>query len=312
MIKANYIATKVEFSPWWGQHRRIDRTNHSRMVQVVHSNTKDIGAPPVRVYDSDIPAIAHMNSLKNAIKEWWETNTHPYDQKATRLLLKSELSAFNACMEQGRADIAVGSKAVQQVRDVIIADARNRLNDAFKLSDYPLDLSALYGITVSFPNLQPSADLPSAVYEQQRQYLDSKIHEAAQLAQGVFTKQFAKLVSALAERIAPEADGKKKIFRDSAVGNLKEFFAQYEKLKLQDGDDLDQLISKTKALITGVSAQDLRDSDLLKEEIATALKTVEQGLTPLIVKAPRRMILKPSKPVENTNGQALPPTPIPA
>lgn len=311
ILKTHYIATSIVFTPWWNQRKSVSKTTRERMASAVQAQARSIGASKV-VYNADIAAIAEINSLRQQTRDWWEANTLPYGQDAVRLLRKDDLTTFKAKLDDVQKVLALLAQNVQNARHLIIADAQERLHDAFSLGDYPLDLSTLYGVEVSFPNLRPSNELPKEVHDQQVKYLDAKIHEAAQLAQAAFTQQFAELVSALAERITPDADGKKKIFRDSAVGNLLEFFAQFEKLKLQAGDDLDQLVSQTKALIAGVTAQDLRDSDLLKKEIAAGLKTIEEGLTPLIVKAPRRMILKPTKPAEAPHGQALAPTPIPA
>src|SRR5262249_14362744 len=202
---------------------------------------------------------------------------------------------FRAKMDQAALDIPVAAQAVAGARDDIVADAQKRLGRTFSVGDYPLDLSELYGIEVSFPNLRPSGDLPPEIYEAQHQYLTAKIEEAAQLAQQSFTAQFAAMLAHLAERLKAGPDGKPRGFRDSVVGNLKEFFNSFAKLKLVDGDDLDGLIHQAKELVGGVSAQDLRDSPLLKQEVAQGLAKIEEQLAPLIVTAPRRRIIKPTK-----------------
>ena len=48
--------------------------------------------------------------------------------------------------------------------------------------------------------------------------------EAVRLAEEAFTTEFARLVSHLVERLSPGVDGQAKVFRDTAVGNLSEFF----------------------------------------------------------------------------------------
>src|SRR5581483_5013295 len=115
--------------------------------------------------------------------------------------------------------------------------------------------------------------------------------EAAEMAQEQFTAQFAELVSHLAERLQPGPDGQKKVFKDSAVKNLAEFFERFEKLKVQDGDALDQAVQQAKELLGGWSAKDLRGAPALKEDIAQGLAAIEQQLAPLVVKAPRRKLL---------------------
>ena len=59
------------------------------------------------------------------------------------------------------------------------------------------------------------------------------LEEAVQLAEQAFLDEFAKLVAHLTERITgSNEDGTPKIFRDSAIDNLCDFFERFRSLKL--------------------------------------------------------------------------------
>jgi len=67
-------------------------------------------------------------------------------------------------------------------------------------------------------------------------------------------------MSHLAERLSGTEDGKPKIFRDSAIGNLSEFFERFRELNVRSNADLDRLVADCQRIVRGVEPQDLRDS----------------------------------------------------
>ena len=70
--------------------------------------------------------------------------------------------------------------------------------------------------------------LSPALYEQERARVATRFEEAVRLAEQAFVGEFAKLVSHLTERLADGQDGERKVFRDSAMGNLVEFFERFQ------------------------------------------------------------------------------------
>jgi len=74
---------------------------------------------------------------------------------------------------------------------------------------------------------------------QESQRVQDRFGEAVRLAEQAFTTELAKLVSHLSERLSGQADGKVKIFRDSAVENLTEFFQRFRQLNVRSNEQLD-------------------------------------------------------------------------
>jgi hypothetical protein len=106
----------------------------------------------------------------------------------------------------------------------------------------------------------------------------------------------AKLVGHLTERLSGQEDGKpKKIFRDSAVENLTEFFGRFRELNVRSNEQLDQLVSQAQRVIRGVDAQDLRSNEGLRQHVATEMSRVQSVLDGLLVDRPRRAILRRPK-----------------
>jgi len=112
-----------------------------------------------------------------------------------------------------------------------------------------------------------------------------------QLAEQAFLSELAKLVSHLTERLTDNGNGRK-VFRDSAVGNLVEFFEQFKALNIQSNADLDSLVDRAQRVVRGVEAQELRDNNALRQHVATQLTRVQSSIDAMLVDQPRRRIIR--------------------
>jgi len=125
--------------------------------------------------------------------------------------------------------------------------------------------------------------------------VQSRFDEAVRLAEEAFTAELAKLVSHLTERLSGQEDGKPKVFRDSMVENLTEFFARFRTLNVRSNEQLDSLVADAQRIIRGVEPQDLRDNAGLRQHVATEMSRVQSVLDGLLVDRPRRAILRRPK-----------------
>ena len=134
--------------------------------------------------------------------------------------------------------------------------------------------------------------LNPALYEEECRRVQSRFDEAIRLAEEAFIGELAKLVSHLTERLSGQEDGKPKIFRDSAVENLTEFFQRFRTLNVRSSEQLDNLVADAQRVIRGVEPQALRDDVSLRQHVATEMSRVQSVLDGLLVDRPRRNILR--------------------
>jgi hypothetical protein len=118
----------------------------------------------------------------------------------------------------------------------------------------------------------------------------NELDEAVQLAEQAFIEELARLVDHLSERLSGSADGKPKVFRDSAVTNMAEFFERFRSLNVRSNEQLDELVGNAQRVVSGVEPQDLRDSQALRQTLSTQMAAVQAGLDQLLVDRPRRNI----------------------
>jgi hypothetical protein len=135
--------------------------------------------------------------------------------------------------------------------------------------------------------------LAPGLYEAERARVSARFEEAVQLAEQAFLDEFARLVAHLTERISGVGeDGQPRVFRDSAVGNLTEFFQRFRSLNVRSNDQLDALVAEAQRAVRGVAAQDLRDGEGLRREVASQLSRVQASLDAMLVERPRRRIIR--------------------
>jgi hypothetical protein len=76
------------------------------------------------------------------------------------------------------------------------------------------------------------------------------------------------------------------------VDNLTDFFERFRSLNVRSNQQLDDLVAQAQRAVRNVGAQDLRDSESLRTEVATRLSRVQASLDAMLVDRPRRRILR--------------------
>ena len=120
--------------------------------------------------------------------------------------------------------------------------------------------------------------------------MQSRFNEAVQLAEQAFIDELARLVEHLSERLSGTDDGKPKVFRDTAVTNLTEFFERFRQLNVRSNADLDALVVNAQRIVQGIEPQRLRDNISLRQHVSSQMAVVQAGLDQILVDRPRRNI----------------------
>jgi hypothetical protein len=130
------------------------------------------------------------------------------------------------------------------------------------------------------------------VYQQEKERIARRFEEAVELAEQAFLTEFARLVAHLTERLSSGGEGERKVFRDSAVMNLMEFFERFKHLNVRSNAQLDELVEQAQRVVQGVGAQELRDNEGLRQHVAAQLAGVQSVLDGLLVDRPRRSLVR--------------------
>lgn len=90
------------------------------------------------------------------------------------------------------------------------------------------------------------------------------------------------MVSHLQDKLTPGSDGKTKILRETAVTHLQEFLNTFELRNVTDDKELSAIVQKTKALIHGTSAENLRNSEVFRDKIRAGMSGIADSLSGMV------------------------------
>ena len=96
----------------------------------------------------------------------------------------------------------------------------------------------------------------------------------------------------LVEHLVERLSGENKIFRDSAISNLTEFFTRFQQLNVRSNEQLDSLVQRAQRLIQDIEPQALRDNQQLRQHVATQFSQVQSVIDGMLVDQPRRRIIR--------------------
>jgi hypothetical protein len=251
-----------------------------------------------KLLETKHPAYKEVTAVRGRILAYWKGTTLPYPEPGVRLIQQAKLREFAEHLTALRHELHDAVYRLDSHYSELKAAARQRLGRLYNPDDYPPSLQGLFDVEWDFPSVEPPdylLQLSPDLYEQERARVAARFEEAVRLAEQAFVAEFAKLVSHLTERLSgPE--GERKVFRDSAVTNLGEFFQRFRELSVGSNEQLDTLVEQARRVVRGVEPQALRDNQDLRQHVATELSRVQSVLDGLLVDQPRRRIVRAHAP----------------
>ena len=253
-----------------------------------------------KLLDTKHTAFRAVTAIRTKISDYWKGLSLPFPEPGVRLIKLEAIEDFDRQMADYRAELDDAVANLDRHFDELKRAAARRLGSLYNASDYPETLIGLFGVSYDFPSIEPPdylVQLSPGLYEREQERVRARFEEAVRLAEQAFVDEFARIVNHLTERISgTNEDGTPKVFRDSVVGNLDDFFERFRSLNVRSNQQLDDLVAQAQRAVRNVGAQDLRDCDALRSQVATQLSRVQASLDAMLVDRPRRRILR------NTHG----------
>lgn len=295
-LRSSMAAARVSIR-WFGTRKSLTDEQRAEAAEAFGAEVDFVSAGK-KLVDTSHPAFKAVTAVRNRVKQFWTSVSLPYPEPGIRLVRQDKVEQFADQMRQFQADLVEAVENLDEHYNELKTAARQRLGSLYNPSDYPESLVGLFEITFDFPSIEPPPylqQLNPALYEEECQRVQARFDDAIKLAEEAFITELAKLVSHLTERLAGTEDGKPRIFRDSAIENLTEFFQRFRELNVRSNDQLEQLVADAQRIVHGVEPQALRDNAGLRQHVATEMSRVQSVLDGLLVNRPRRNILRRPK-----------------
>lgn len=294
-LRTTMAAVRLSFT-WFGVRKTLTPAQKAQAAESFGAEGDFLSAGK-KLLDTRHPAFRAVTAIRGRVQSVWRGMTLPYPEPGIRLLRRDQIERFDALMADLRGELNDEVANLEAHFTEMKATARNRLGRLFNSDDYPGSLIGLFGMEWDFPSVEPPSylqQLSPELYEQEKQRIAARFDEAVQLAEQAFAEELSKLVAHLTERLSGADDGKPKVFRDSAVTNLAEFFERFKTLNIRSNEDLDNLVGQAQRVVRGIAPQALRDDRSIRARVTGELGAVRASLDRLMVERPRRRILRDS------------------
>ncbi len=292
-LRLNFAATRVMFT-WFGTRKALTSEQKAQAADSFGAEAAFFSAAK-KLLDNKHEAFRAVTAVRSQIISYWKGMSLPYPENGVRLVPQDDVDPFNSRMTDLRQELLTAVENLDEHFEQLKLAARDRLGRLFNPNDYPPTLRGLFGVEFDFPSVEPPEyllRLNPRLYQQERQRIAQRFDEAVQLAEQAFVAEFGKLVSHLIERLTADPSGEKKIFRDSAVKNLNQFFERFRGLNVRSNGDLDRLVDTAQRTLAGVDPTVVRNNESLRDHLTSQLSAVQAHLDQMLVDAPRRRILR--------------------
>src|SRR3954447_6541296 len=243
-LRTTMAAVRVSFT-WMGTQKTLSPEQKAQAAQPFDAEGTFLSAGK-KLLDTRHSAFRAVTAIRGKIDAYWKGTSLPFPEAGVRLIKHDAVEAFAAQMADYRAELDDAVANLDRHYAELKQAAAERLGSLYNPSDYPETLVGLFGVSWDFPNVEPPdylVQLSPGLYEQERARVTARFEEAVRLAEQAFLDEFARLVAHLSERLTDEG-GEGKVFRDSAVGNLVEFFERFRSLNVRSNEQLDALVAE--------------------------------------------------------------------
>ncbi|MDH3718735.1 MAG: hypothetical protein OES79_11505 [Planctomycetota bacterium] len=292
-LRATMAAVRVSLQ-WLGVRKALTPQQKSQAADTFGAEGEYLSAGK-KLLDTSHSAFKAVTAVRGRITQFSKSLSLPYPEPGIRLIRQDKIETFNAQMTELREELSEAVWRLDEHFAELKSTARERLGSLFDSADYPETLLGMFGVSWDFPSVEPPnylQQLNPQLYQQECQRVAGRFDEAVQLAEQAFMEELARLVSHLTERLTGQTDGKPKVFRDSVVENLTEFFDRFRQLNVRSNEDLDHLVDQAQQVVRGIEPRELRENHVLRQSVARELAEVQNVLDDLLVDRPRRNILR--------------------
>ena len=279
---------------WLGVRKSLSREQKSQAADTFGADGAFVSAGK-KLLDTRHPAFKAVTAVRGRMIHYWKGMSLPFPEPGVRLIRQDQVDTCNDRLGQLRDELEEAVWRLDEHYAELKDAARQRLGSLYNAGDYPETLRGLFQVEWDFPSVEPPPYLQRLnpeLYDQECQRARARFDEAIQLAEQAFVEELHKLVEHLTERLSGQTDGKPKVFRDSAVENLTEFFDRFRQLNVRSNDQLDTLVDQCRDIVGGVEPQTLRDNNVLRTSVTLELGELQNSLDAMLVDRPRRNILR--------------------
>lgn len=169
--------------------------------------------------------------------------------------------------------------------------ARIALNGSFRESDFPVpsELKKYFDMKWGIFTLEVPQGLPEDIREAETQKYRENMESVFTECRAVLRNTLSELVTHLADRLKPDADGTRKRLSKTTVDNLREFLDTVNQRDITSDEAIQDISAKARAILGTYSADQLKMT-YYAEQVKKGLDSIKTEIDTLIIREGTRKI----------------------
>lgn len=188
-------------------------------------------------------------------------------------------------------------RAFADVIDQEREDSKERLGPAYRADFFPsreavLDVFRIEKNWIAVSTPTSLQRVSASFFERERAKAEEHWSTLTNKVDEMLAAEAKGLCEHLAERLTPDADGKAKRFKKNSLESITEYLKNFSYRNLEGSSALTKEVARMEKLMEGISPEDLRQNDQLRDSIAKGFSEVAISLDSYIVKPSRMFALQ--------------------
>ena len=240
-------------------------------------------------YLIDPHQVKPIETIRGNARSYLYSKSLPFPISGLLFVPRDMISSIDGRLEALRTEFNGKVSDFVSHYNTFVESAQEKLNGLFNPVDYPRDISQRFAfawkyITLGAPD--QARLLSPEVYMREKQKFEQTMLEFRETAVNTLRASFSEMVDRITERLS----GKKKVFRDSLIGNIQEFLADFDALNINNDTGLSEQVERCRAILKGVNPNTLRSNESFRAGIAASMSGVQRNLNGMMVNRPKRKL----------------------
>lgn len=230
-----------------------------------------------------LAGVKELDDIKNFVgnfRNWHYKQTMPWSDSGIRLLTLKQYLPYVSEVNAKMTEFNDMKNNFVTLYPNLISQMAFQLGSLFNRDEYPSqdEIARKFYFNVDYYPLPEAGDFRvdvgnEALADLQQQYASRYSNKLNEAMRDVWGRLHSTLTH-LSDRLESSDDGTKKVFRDSLIGNATELCGMLTNLNVTNDPNLEQARKDLEQALLGVTAKDLRESVLVREDVRARVNEI--------------------------------------
>jgi hypothetical protein len=275
-ISSSAMLVDLSISTWTA--RKLDRN-----VTEEVNNAKKAASGASRVNKNLLHGVDHLERIRKysaGIRNWMYANTLPWSDYGPRLVPTSSFFQFKRELDEHEREFNTMVQNFLHYYPTLISAQAFKLGDMFDRAEYPAveEIANKFNFHASFLPVPDAGDFRVDIGNEALEVLRSQYEqEYANRWQGALDEIKNRLLeglSHLSERLTPNEEGDRKVFRNNILENFAETLATVRHLNITKDEAINALIEDSERVIAHVTVEELKSDEQTRKDVRSKVDSI--------------------------------------